>query len=177
MQRLEKHAGAVRQRANSSSGVMAPNHWHFCYFESKSAREEENLRVKSPALDFLQREDCLRGASSERLEAALCVLEIQAQQDSEKKVECSSEDLACQRLAMRLQFAAHPARTDGDISPTFERFEKLGCFFNRGRQIGIGENNDRAARMKNPIANAVPLSVVTRVLQQPQDRIILNIAA
>ena len=72
---------------------MCPSDGDFLYFEVKLARQKEKLRIKSPAFDFLQGENGLNGLLLECFEAALCVLEPQAQRDAQQQVEDPSEEL------------------------------------------------------------------------------------
>ena len=58
---------------------MSPNDWYFCYFEACLAREKQELWIKAPTINSLEREERLCGASAKSLESALRVLKIQAQ--------------------------------------------------------------------------------------------------
>ena len=114
---------------DAGAAAVSPGDGDFLHFEFEFSRQEENLGIESPALDFLQREDRLHRRLLEGFEAALRVLELQAERDAQHQVENSAEDLAVQGLALRLGFGAQPARADGDIGALFQRLEKLRGFF------------------------------------------------
>src|ERR1700686_958236 len=96
------HARTIRQRINSGSAVMSPSHGHFNNLEPGLASQEQNLRVKAPALDLLQRKHCPGNFLTERLETALSVLEVEPKHDWQQYVEDSAEYLAGHRLALGL---------------------------------------------------------------------------
>src|ERR1700730_6204678 len=84
---FDKHAEAVAQRAKARSFHMGPGNWHFLYFQSCAARQIQQLGIKSPPLDSLQRKNHPGRVARERLESTLCVFEIQAEQYSQSKIE------------------------------------------------------------------------------------------
>src|ERR1700676_5232262 len=124
---------------NAGSATVSPGDGDFLHFEFKFSAQEESLGIESPALDLLQRKDRLHCRLSKSFEAALRVLELQAERDAQQQVENPAEDLAVQRLALRLGFGAQPARPDGDIGAFLERLEKLGSFFDGRGQVGVAE--------------------------------------
>src|SRR5271165_378658 len=97
---LHHHAGAVEQGIDAGSVAVGPDDGDFLYFEFELSRQEENLRIESPAFDLLQRKDCLGGRLFESFEAALRVFEMQAEREAQEKVEDSAEELAVQGLAL-----------------------------------------------------------------------------
>src|ERR1700724_758647 len=104
---FQRHLRTVHDWMNSGSLVMSPDDRHFSHFETHSAGEEQDLCIKAPSFNPLQREKRLRSAPPERLEAALRVLEVQGQQESQQQVKPSTHHLPCQGLPLRLQLATN----------------------------------------------------------------------
>ena len=88
---------AVRNGINPGSTVVSPSDRNLDHCETGSVRKKQNLRVKAPALDLLQGKHRSCGVSTECLEAALGVLEIEPENDSQQKIEDSSQDLPGER--------------------------------------------------------------------------------
>src|SRR5580704_2262893 len=126
---------------NPRTSAVSPGYGHFLDAEPEFAGEKKNLRIESPALDFLRRENFLHCPPLKSLEAALRVLEVQAESNSQQKIENAPEDLPVNRLPLRLQFGLQPARSDRDIGAVVQSFEKFGKFLDRRGQIGIAENH------------------------------------
>ena len=120
---LRNHAGAVDQGIDASATAVAPGDGDFLHVESQLSGEKEDLGIKTPSLDFLQREDRVNRRLLERLESALSVFEVQAKGEAQDEVEDPAEELTVQRLTLSLGFDAEPARADGDIGAFFQRFE------------------------------------------------------
>ena len=91
--------------------TMSPGDRNLLNFETELARQKQNLRIESPAFDFLKREDRLHCRLLEGFEAALRVFEFQPEREAQDQVEDSSEELTMQRLALRLGLGAQPAGT------------------------------------------------------------------
>ena len=64
---------------NAGAPAVPPLHGHFVHAETELARQKKNLRIEAPALDALQRQNRLRRAPREGLEAALRIFELQPQ--------------------------------------------------------------------------------------------------
>ena len=111
-QHLDKHAGAVDQWMDTRAAAVSPGDGDFLHFEFKFSRQEESLRIESPALDFLQGEDRLHRRLLKGFETALRIFEFQAERDAQHQVENSAEDLTVEGLALGLGFGAQPARAD-----------------------------------------------------------------
>ena len=168
---LLDHARAIDQGIDARATAVSPCDRDFLYFETELAGEEKNLGIKSPTLNFLQREDCLDRGLFESLESALGVLELKAQGEAQQQVEDAAENLAVQGLPLGLRFGAEPARTDGDVGAFIQSREKLRSFLNRRGQIGVAEEDDPPACMQHAIADAESFAVVAGIFHQPQDRI------
>jgi hypothetical protein len=162
------HAGTVDQGIDAGSTAVPPDDGNFLHFEFELSSQEENLGIKTPAFNFLEREDRLNCGSPESFEAALGVLEFQTKGEAQDQVVDSAEELAVQRLALRLGFGPQPARADGDIGTLFKRFEKLGSFFDRRRKVRIAEEDDSAAGIEHAVPHAVSLAAIAGIFQQPQ---------
>src|ERR1022692_3917278 len=138
---FQHHAGTVDQWIDAGSTAVPPDDGNFLHFEFELPSQEENLGIKTPAFNLLQREDRLNCGSPESFEAALGVLEFQTKGEAQDQVVDSAEELAVQRLPLRLGFGPQPARADGDIGTFFKRFEKLGSFFDRRRKVRVAEQD------------------------------------
>ena len=165
---LDDHAGAVDQGIDASSTAVSPGDGDFLHVEFQLMGEEEDLGIKTPALDFLQREDRLNCRLLERLESALGVFEVQAQGEAQDEVEDPAEELAVQRLALRLGFDAEPARSNGDISAFFHRLEELGSFFDGRGEVGVTKEHDSTAGVEHAIAHAVSLATIAGIFYQAE---------
>jgi hypothetical protein len=87
---LPDHAGAVRNGTDPGSTVVSPSDRHLDHRETGAVGKKQNLRVKAPALDFLQGKQRSCGISTECLKAALGVFEIQPENYSQQKIENAS---------------------------------------------------------------------------------------
>src|ERR1700686_3757755 len=112
-QHLHYHAGAVNQRIDAGSAAVSPGHGNLPHSEFELSRQKENLGIESPALDLLQREDRPNRRLTESFEATLRVLEFQTERGAQHQVEDPAEDLAVQRLALRLCLRPQPAGSEG----------------------------------------------------------------
>jgi hypothetical protein len=173
---LHDHAGAVSQRVDAGATAVSPGDGDFLHFEFQLSREEENLGIETPAFDFLQWEDRLNCRLLECFESALCVFEMQSEGEAQDQVEDPAEELAMQRLALRLGLGAQPARADGDIGAFFQRFEELGSFFEGRGEVGVAKQDDAAARVEHAIAHAVSLATVAGIFYQPECGILRGVS-
>src|ERR1035438_7053379 len=85
---FQHHAGTVDQWIDAGSTAVPPDDGNFLHFEFELPSQEENLGIKTPAFNLLQREDRLNCGSPESFEAALGVLEFQTKgeaQDQDRK--------------------------------------------------------------------------------------------
>lgn len=83
----------VHQGVDPCPGVMAPTHGNLDDMKRRFICQEEYLGVESPAFDALKGKNCLCRLTPEGFEAALGILEIQPEQDSEEKIEDSAQKL------------------------------------------------------------------------------------
>src|SRR5205823_7199673 len=67
---LHRHLQAIAQRADLGALVMRPPHCNLRRAETAPIRQEQQLRIKCPALDALLGEDGQRSAPGESFEAA-----------------------------------------------------------------------------------------------------------
>src|ERR1700722_859496 len=156
------------------TAAVSPGYRHFLHAESELAGEKKDFGIESPALDFLQRKNFLHCPSLKSLEAALRILEVQAESNSQQQIENASENLPVNRLPRRLQFGLQPARSYGDVGAATQRIEKFGKFLDRRGQIGIAENHHLATRLQHAMAHAVAFATVAGIFDQPQRRIFLR---
>lgn len=63
------------------SFLLLPSYWHFLYRNILLPTYEQEFNIEGPTLQMLGREDLLGGVSREHLEAALCVLDIESQDE------------------------------------------------------------------------------------------------
>src|SRR5580704_12487377 len=153
---------------NSCAATVGPGYRHFLHTEAEFRGQEKDFGIESPALDFLQRENLLHRPLLKSLEAALRILEVQTERDPQQQVENASEDLAMERLPLRLQFGLQPARSDGDVGAVTQRLKKFGKLLDRRRQVGVAENDHPATRLQHAMAHAVTFAAVAGVFDQPQ---------
>src|SRR5262249_43080738 len=95
---------------------MSPLHRNLNRLVAELAREKQNLRIESPALNSLLRKDSLCSSALECFETALRIREMQAQCNPQSQIKKPSENLPMNGLPLRLQFGIQQARSDGDIS-------------------------------------------------------------
>src|ERR1700733_9884404 len=76
-EQFTEHANAIAQGMDAGSLAMRPRHRDLADDEAELLGQVEQFRIKSPALDPLQRKNCLGAASRESLKAALRILEPQ----------------------------------------------------------------------------------------------------
>jgi len=135
---------AVAKVADAGAGVVGPADGDFLDVIAALEGDEENFRIESPAFDGLELEDGLGGGAGEGFESALSVGEGQAHNEAREGVETSAEDLAVEGLAMGLAAGGEPAGADGDIGAVGNGLEEAFGFFDRGREVGVGEHDDIA---------------------------------
>ena len=153
---------------------MSPRHRDLADVVAQLARDKQDLRIESPALDPLQPEDHLRHRPLERLEAALRILERQPHHHPGHPVEAAPEEPPVQRLMDGLPRLVHPARSDRDIRAIRNRGQQPLRFFHRRRKVRIGEHHHLAHRLQQPVAHRVALAPVALILDQVQPRIPLH---
>src|SRR4029077_10503862 len=86
-QYFSEHADAIAQRVDAGSFPMCPSHGDLRDCKTKLPRQEKQFGVESPALNLLQRENHLRGASAKGFKTALGVFESQPQNDTQQQIE------------------------------------------------------------------------------------------
>lgn len=76
----------------TGSVAVCPDDRDFQHSETEPTRQKENLRIKSPPFDLLQGKNGM-GGLFEGFGVALCVFEVQPQDDEQQQVEDTSEKL------------------------------------------------------------------------------------
>ena len=83
--------------------VIAPRHRHFSHFQFQVVGKVNDLRVKAPAVDLLERKDHPGRALRECLKTALRIVIRKSQHGPRKQVEGALHDLTLQGLPLKLQ--------------------------------------------------------------------------
>ena len=146
--------------------AVGPQDRDLIHAQAGAPGEEENFRIESPAFNFLQWKNALCRISPKSFESALRVCKTQAQNQTQRKIEDSSECLAIQWLTLGLQFYAQPARAYRDVGTTLNRVEQLLRLRYWRRKIGICEKANITTSVQHPIANAVTFAAVSGILDQ-----------
>src|SRR4030095_5408038 len=128
-QNFHEHPQAIAQGTDTSAFAVRPAHRNFLNLETKSASQEENLRIKTPALDVLQGEDRLNRPAGTCLKTALGVTIVQTENNPQSQIENAAEQLPIERLGLRLQLDAQPARAHRDIGARIDGGEQFVCLF------------------------------------------------
>src|ERR1019366_380202 len=114
-QHLHAHLHPVANRVDLGTVIVGPLHRDLDDVQLELVGQKQQLRVESPALDALPREDSLGRRAGKRLEAALGVTILQSQNHPQREIEKPSVQLAIPWLALSLQRSLEPARADGDL--------------------------------------------------------------
>src|SRR5439155_19237940 len=136
---FSKHANPIAQRTDARAFAVCPCNRHFGNLQTELFRQVEQFGIEAPAFHRLQRKNCLRGSTCERLEAALRVPEGEAQRDAQHQIKNSAEQLPVEWLPLALQITAQPARADGHIRAGCNCGKQFFCFFIWGGKIGVSE--------------------------------------
>jgi hypothetical protein len=160
-----QHSCSVAEVADAGSLVVGPAYRDFDDAVAALVGDEQNLRVKAPALDGLELEDGLRGGAGEGLESALCVGVREPHDGMGDQVETTAEELAVERLSNGLARALEPARADGDVGAAGDGGKKPVGFLDWSREIGIGKHDYLAERVKNAVAHAVTFAAIAGILE------------
>ena len=91
LQHLERHANSIAEVADLGAIIVLPAHRDLANGEPELAGEKKQLGIESPMFDLLTAEKGLRGLRSEGFEAALRVLEFQAEHYSQQQIEDASK--------------------------------------------------------------------------------------
>src|SRR5258708_24931699 len=103
LHRFGAHADSISERMNGRALIVSPGDRDFHDFEFVPEGYVNDLRVKSPAMDALQRKNYGGGAAGEGLESALGIAERKTHQQFDVQVERARKKPAAQRLAHKLQ--------------------------------------------------------------------------
>src|SRR5258708_37180094 len=150
---------------------MGPDHGYLSDFHLHFVGEKQDLRIKSPTGNALERKNLLRGLACECFEAALCIVIRKPQEPAQIQVVEASQNLALERLALHLKGRIEPARSDGHVSALFHLGEELHCLGDWGREIGISEQKHLAARLQHAVAHRIALAAVARIPDKTHFRI------
>src|SRR6185437_11658542 len=132
------------------------------------AGDEEDFGVEAPALDGLETEDDLGCVALKGFEAALRVLERQADELAGDPVEATAEEAAVERLVDGLALLVQPAGADGDVGTGVEGFEETLGFLDGRGEVGVGEHDDLAGGLKHAVADGEALAAVAVVVDEVQ---------
>jgi len=157
---------AIAERMHARTLAMRPCDRDFGDTELILAGYVEQLRIESPALDLLKREHRDGGALGESLEPALGVLKIKPENRAKEKIETAAPQPAIERLFTDLEISIYPTGTDGDVIALAECREQLLCFFDRGREVSVAEQEHLSGGMQHAVADAVSFAAVRGVLDQ-----------
>src|SRR5262249_6725854 len=108
------------------------------------------------------------GLTREGLEAALCVLVPEAEDQMQSDIESAAQKLTVEGLSLFLQGANQPPGANSDIGTSFDGCKQFLRLINCGRQIGVSEEQDVAAGVEHAIADTVALAPVAGVLHYAQ---------
>src|SRR3954467_7713092 len=86
-QDLHAHLESVFDGIEFRALVVRPHHRHLSDLETTPACEIYQLRIESPTLDQLTREDGISSACRESFEAALSVFFFDSEKNSQQKIE------------------------------------------------------------------------------------------
>lgn len=160
------HPNAIAHRVNASALPMRPLYRYLFYPQIKCSSEKKNLRIESPTLDLLHREDDINCAPVEGLESTLTISIMQAQNDSQRQIENSSKTLTTQWLSCGLKFRSKPSRPNCNIGSLFNSRKKFWCLFDGRRQIGVAEEQYLSLRVQHSVANAIAFAAIARIIYQ-----------
>ena len=163
-----EHLEAVFQVAHAGALVVSPGDRNLDDPIAVLDGDEQNLRVKAPVLDGLELKHSLRCPASECLEAALGVGEGQVHDGAGNGVEAAAEELAVERLALRLAVGLEPAGANGDVRALANGVKEAFGLLDGRREVGVGEENHIAPRRQHSGAHAVAFAAVAGVLEQAQ---------
>ena len=76
-QHFLEHACPIDQGIDSGSTHVAPAHRYFRDAQAELARQEQNFRIETPALNLLQRQNRLSRAPRKCFESALRIFKLQ----------------------------------------------------------------------------------------------------
>src|SRR5262249_17503704 len=113
---FEPHLQPVTQRADLGTVIVGPLHWHLCGAHFELVGQEQQFRIKAPALDTLPGKDGSRGVPPKGLKSALGVAILQSERNAQRQIEKSSIKLPVPWLPLSLQFTLQPSRTDRNVS-------------------------------------------------------------
>src|SRR5208337_133738 len=77
-QNFHEHSQSVPERMQPRPLAVRPQNRNLIHPQARSPRQKQNFRIESPALNFLQRKNALRGVPAKGFESALGVGETQA---------------------------------------------------------------------------------------------------
>src|SRR6266850_1154844 len=138
---------------------MSPAHGNLHCVQSVMARQVQQLRIKSEALDALLLENDATLFTAECFEAALRIDEGQPQNDANDLVENNARKFAERGLVHGDQAAVHGARTDSHIV-VFQGLDELSSFFDRCGEIGVREKSNSATRFLHAVAHTIAFAPV-----------------
>ncbi|MGB2886896.1 MAG: hypothetical protein WBC04_04305 [Candidatus Acidiferrales bacterium] len=166
---LEEHVEAVVDDVDFRSWVVGPAHGDFDADKAVTAGEEEQFGIEAEALTALLFEGDPGTIAAECFEAALGVVEGQADEQADEAIENDSGDFAHAGLVDGDEAAVDGARTNRYIR-LVEGREKLVRLLDGSGKIGIGEQGDVTTRFEHAVAHAVAFAAVAAVRNQAQAR-------
>lgn len=89
---------AVPEQAHARTGLVMPGDGDFSDFEAQLARDGEDLNVKTPTFQPLEREDCIGCFSREAFKTALRVLQTRKDEQAHEDVINAPDEMAVDGL-------------------------------------------------------------------------------
>src|SRR5260370_11661917 len=115
--------------------VMGADHGYLSDFHLQFVGQKQDLRIKSPTGNALERKNLLRGFTCECFEAALRIVIRKPQERAQVQVVEASQNLALERLALHLKGRIEPPRSDGHVCALFHLCEDLHSSQHSSRYI------------------------------------------
>ena len=101
-QNFREHPQPIPKRVQPRPLAVCPQNRNLLHAQAGAARQKKNLRIESPAFDFLQRKDALRGLSPKSFESTLRVRETQPENHPQRQIEDSPKHLPVKWLTFGL---------------------------------------------------------------------------
>jgi len=152
---------------NFASLLMIPTNWDFTQAQSLTLREIKKFHIKGEALQLSRFQDRPADIETKRLETALRVPKRKASGEAHDQIKDPARLFPSPRLAISNQASVESARAEGNVYFVIrDRLDYFGRFLERGGEIGVEEQPNRALRCEQPATHGRAFASIRKVFEQ-----------